>query len=841
MPTKRNKLYRRKTQKRQKGGTCTSAPSPITISIPLVYTYAGQYFNNPVAFNAISRALIEWTGGDGATSLTYTFAYGSQPDYNGNQSGTIPINTPNKSFYVHCLYPHSDYRLIITASCGNLSTVSTNSVPFRTPLPGTYTRTVIAGLSGTTEELTNATTTPTNNPLSTNFQLMNDITLDKYGNLYISSFSCILKMTPPQNKEYVMVGSVPTLISPPRHTSGSLISLYAGSPTIADIITTSSGDNIRFSHISGMAYDPKSDCIYVSTNRHQVAKVYTDSAGVRQCVLYAGGTSGGYSTSIANGPAVKPEGTLYVPLGLTVTSDGTLYIADSGNNRICKVKDGFMTTVVSDIASPTGVAIHSSGTIYSASNQHCVYRSVPNATGTGYTSIVYSGQYTIPWNAENFLMRDCNFRNPAKIWLDSQDNLYIYDAGNSQIRLIPLAAERLTTLFNGLNSGSVDGQGKFYGIAVDAFDTLYYCEAGSGVICKAIYSPATPVAAVTEATYNAYWGARRASSAIAQVASSAVAQEASGVQASSAIAQVASSAVAQVASSAVASSAKAQQASSAIAQVASSAVAQGVSSAVASSAKAQVISGAQESSATAQGASSATAQVASSAVAQGISGARESSATIQRTSSATAQVASSALAQVISGAEESSAIIQRASSATAQVASSAVAQEESSPIAYAASSAQESSATAQAASSAVLQTALIEPVAAKDAIVADLQGIQAYLNSVISVLYSKEASASDIRDAKDAVRGSLAPLKEQLAKLTTASNTIFAIAPLYQDRAVQTVVSTPLLEALGYMRIYDTMRGYHIAIDSNGYIVPHIDDLSTRGALSPFYVTRLAV
>ena len=782
MRTKRNRLYKRKTQKRQIGGACTSAPSPITISIPLVYTYAGQYFNNPVALNAISKALIEWTGGDGATSLTYTFAYGSQPDYNGKQSGTIPINTPNKSFFVHCLYPHSDYRLIITATCGNLSTVSTNSVAFTTPVPGKYTATALAGLLWTNDQPTNATATPTNNLLSTKIQGMNDMTLDKYGNLYISCKSCILKMTPPQNKEYVMVGSVPSLISPPRHTSASLISLYAGSPTISDLVRTSSGDNIRFSRISGMAYDPISDCLYVSDFNHQVAKVYTDSAGVRQCVLYAGGSLGEYTFSTVDGPAVREGGTLYVPLGVTVSSDGTLYVADSGNNRICKVKDGQITTVINDIDSPTGFVIHSSGTIYSASNQHCIFRSVPDATGK-YKSSVYAGQYTTAGNSENPLLRDCAFHNPNKIWLDSQDNLYIYDAGNSQIRLIPLAAERLTTLFNSLNTGAVDGQGTIRGIAVDEFDTLYYCETGSGTISKAIYSPATPVTAVTEAVYTTYWGARTASSAIAQTTSSAVA----------------SSAQAQVASSAVAQSISGAQASSAIAQDASSAIA-------------QRISGAQESSATAQG--------VSSAIAQGVS-------------SAIAQTVSSALAESISGARESS--------ATAQVASSAVAQTVSSALAESISGARESSATAQTASSALLQTALIEPVAKKDSIVADLQGIQAYLNSVIPTLYSKNASPSDSKDAKDAIQGTLAPLKDQLAKLTLAANDIFTIAPLYQDRVVQTIVATPLLEALGYMRIYDSMRGCHIAIDSNGYIAPDIDDVSTRGALSALYVTRLRI
>jgi glucose/arabinose dehydrogenase len=76
--------------------------------------------------------------------------------------------------------------------------------------------------------------------------------------------------------------------------------------------------------------------------------------------------------------------------GVAIDSAGSLYIADSGNNRIRKVSNGVITTVAgnrtgafsgdngpatgADIDNPSGVAVDSAGNLYIAdySNRHFI-------------------------------------------------------------------------------------------------------------------------------------------------------------------------------------------------------------------------------------------------------------------------------------------------------------------------------------------------------------------------------------------------------------------------------------------------------------------------------------
>lgn len=52
------------------------------------------------------------------------------------------------------------------------------------------------------------------------------------------------------------------------------------------------------------------------------------------------------------------------PTGLTVADDGTMFIADSGNGCIRRLRDGVVSTVAAGLSYPTGVAVGRDGTIY---------------------------------------------------------------------------------------------------------------------------------------------------------------------------------------------------------------------------------------------------------------------------------------------------------------------------------------------------------------------------------------------------------------------------------------------------------------------------------------------
>lgn len=176
---------------------------------------------------------------------------------------------------------------------------------------------------------------------------------------------------------------------------------------------------------------------------------------------------------------------------------------------------------------------------------------------------------------------------------------------------------------------------------------------------------------------------------------------------------------------------------------------------------------------------------------------------------AAAKQASSALAQTISGSQESSAVEQHASSAVAQAASSAV------------------------ASSATEIRALSVPVANKDRLVSQFQSIKDELGAYVATFYSPLSAAADKATALSATAGRLADLEAWLSNLASATPPIFAIAPMYQDRAVQFAVSDPYLQSIGSIKVYDAMRKAYITIDSTtGYIIPNVEVPSNRPFIS---------
>jgi hypothetical protein len=683
---------------------------------------------------------------------------GPQPELRG----TLPnITSPHT---ITELEPNVTYRVTIVGrftttatspvpTAGNgIYSVMSNSLRFTTkPLLPVYMGTLVGPNSNSSGPLR-----------TTTLNLNRGIVQDNLKNIYISSKSCIYKLTPPANTTYHLFDTSQEYPTPVRITnphvglSASTISLFAGSSTLGLASTGQTGTSIGFRNIVGMTYH--GNALYVTDSLdtyNKIVKITTD--GTPTATVFEITTHNGLRDIIRG-------------------IDNNIYFADHNNNRISVLNTttNAITTLVDNISRPLSLVQHPDGSFYVASAYHTIHKLTPSASNpVTYSQSLFAG--TGGSGTTDGPNLSAKFNVPNGLALDSANNLYVYDSENSSIRVI--IGQNVYTYLSGA-SGNTDGpasSAQFIGdkywqgtagafrpqfltkLFFDTNNNLYLSDTGNSSLRAIANYPVDQVITDTQLTNYRASAAQassaviqRASSAVAQVASSAVAEVISGARESLAVAQVASSAVAQVASSAVAqvaSSALAERISgaresSAVAQVASSAVAEAISGAressavaqVASSALAQSISGARESSAVAQKASSAlaqsisgaeassaVAQKASSSLAQSISGAQASSAVAQvassalaeaisgaRESSAVAQVASSALAEAISGARESSAVAQQASSALAQSisgaeASSAVAQKASSALAQSISGAQASSAVAQVASSALAE------------------------------------------------------------------------------------------------------------------------------------------
>ncbi|HYU82407.1 MAG TPA: hypothetical protein VFA31_06690, partial [Candidatus Polarisedimenticolia bacterium] len=114
----------------------------------------------------------------------------------------------------------------------------------------------------------------------------------------------------------------------------------------------------------GVAISPDGSLFIADTNNHRVRRI--DHGG--NIVLFAGSGRAAYGGD--GGPATQAD--LNLPTGLAFDSAGNVYIADSGNNRVRRVApDGTITTIAGDgtpavLGGPSAVAVGPNGVLYIA-------------------------------------------------------------------------------------------------------------------------------------------------------------------------------------------------------------------------------------------------------------------------------------------------------------------------------------------------------------------------------------------------------------------------------------------------------------------------------------------
>lgn len=164
------------------------------------------------------------------------------------------------------------------------------------------------------------------------------------------------------------------------------------------------------------------------------------------------------------GPATAAS--LGSPFGVAV-HNGSLYIADSGNNEIRKVApDGTITTVAGDgnsgysgdggpatqaeISVPMSIRFDSQGNLYFAEYDNCVIRKVDTA---GIISTV-AGTGKCGFSGDGGPATKAQLWGPDDISLDSAGDIYISDLVNFRIREVVASAQTIKTVAGtGLQSG----------------------------------------------------------------------------------------------------------------------------------------------------------------------------------------------------------------------------------------------------------------------------------------------------------------------------------------------------------------------------------------------------
>jgi len=197
----------------------------------------------------------------------------------------------------------------------------------------------------------------------------------------------------------------------------------------------------------------------------------------------AGSDIAGFS----DGPAFTAM--LNTPLDVTVTEDGTVYVADALNHRIRKISGGQVSTFAGDgnegttngigtaaeFLIPTRLASDRTGNLYVLDAFHPPVRQITPAAFVA----VHAGTATRGFKDGAAVI--AQFNQGFGITTDQHGNIYIGDTGNRRIRQIKASGEVVTLAGNGM-TGYVNGNGggaQFIfptGIVIDKEENLYVAD-----------------------------------------------------------------------------------------------------------------------------------------------------------------------------------------------------------------------------------------------------------------------------------------------------------------------------------------------------------------------------
>jgi sugar lactone lactonase YvrE len=293
-------------------------------------------------------------------------------------------------------------------------------------------------------------------------------------------------------------------------SSSGVINTVAGSETIGYSGDNGAATQASLNYPAGIAVDKSGNLFIADMGNNVVRKV-----------------SGGIITTVAGGGLQSPSKTgisatsakLNLPTGVAVDSSGNLYIADVGDNVICKVSSGIITTVAgtgtagfggdggpatanipatsnapADIAmlnGPRSVAVDSSGNIYIADSGNDVIREV-TADGNIMTIAgqTLNGVGVTGDSGDNGLAKDSVLFDPTDVVVDSSGNIYIADLGNNVVREITAADGKIATIAGNTDKGYTGNGGPAAkatlngptGVAVDSSGNVYIADSGNEVV-----------------------------------------------------------------------------------------------------------------------------------------------------------------------------------------------------------------------------------------------------------------------------------------------------------------------------------------------------------------------
>jgi RHS repeat-associated protein len=212
----------------------------------------------------------------------------------------------------------------------------------------------------------------------------------------------------------------------------------------------------RLANPAAVAVGPDGSVYVADTGDNRVRKVAPD--GTITTVVGTG--TAGFGGD--GGPATQAE--LNAPGGIAVGADGSLYVADTANNRVRRVAPGGTITTVAgtgvagfggdgmpatqaELSGPLGLALGPDGSLYVADTGNNRVRRV----GTDGLITTVAGNGTAGLAGDGSQATQAELNAPAGVAVGPDGSLYVADTGNNRIRQVGLAGVINTAVGGGTN------------------------------------------------------------------------------------------------------------------------------------------------------------------------------------------------------------------------------------------------------------------------------------------------------------------------------------------------------------------------------------------------------
>ncbi len=224
----------------------------------------------------------------------------------------------------------------------------------------------------------------------------------------------------------------------------------------------------------GLAVDAAGDLFIADTRNARIRKVFAGDGTITTVAGIGPSKAGEDSFSGDGGKATDAR--LDLPTALAADPSGTLYVADSGNDRIRAISaaDGTIVTVagagegsvedgglatearfVLPTGDPYGIAVDDAGNLYIPEPFNRRVRKVDAETGI-LTTIAGSAGADVP-SGDGGPATEAGLDSPLAVALDAAGNLYIADGGNSNIRRVD--SHGMTSTVAGTGTAGFAGDG----------------------------------------------------------------------------------------------------------------------------------------------------------------------------------------------------------------------------------------------------------------------------------------------------------------------------------------------------------------------------------------------